>query len=210
MQKNSWVKKTLNSLALLFLLLNSQCSKSSSPGINDQVVSASVAYASWPNSSTTDTNSSQIVSKVLMTDMDNDGTSENVFLSAVPSSTNKRNSVLRVTIGEGFKEVANYQSSRLALFHDSVPYAKDLDGDGEKELVFVSYERDQVYAFELKSKNHKLDMRWQANLPETLPENFDRHFQSVSYKNKTYIKINHFGVREGKNREVSVVDFNDD
>lgn len=53
----------------------SQCSSGAgeeTPG-NNSLVEPSFAYDSWPNDSTTDVTSKQIVSKVLVSDLDFDG-----------------------------------------------------------------------------------------------------------------------------------------
>ncbi len=185
-----------------------QCSSSGSgdgPG-ESSLIDSSVGYQSWPNESTTDTSVNYITSKILVSDLDQNGELENIFISELRFSSNKKSSVLRVTKSAKFKEVSNFKSNNIYLLKDSHPFAYDLNKDGDKEILFVSYDRDEIYAIDFKNKNlKKLYLRWRLSLPEPLPEDFDRNFKIVVIKEKKMIKIGPYGVFEKKNKKPALI-----
>ncbi len=192
---------------LMSLALVSACSDSGGPGgASEEILSSEIVYNHWPNETTSSDSSSQVTSKVLVSNLDNEGAQEHVFISVLPNSSNKRNSILRITQGPNFSELVNFNSNRIALLQDSIPFAHDFNEDGLRELLFVSYDRDRVYAFEFKNKLKKLFVRWTADLPETLDVNFDRRLQKIIFKDEPFIKVGPFGLTEIKNKKVSVVD----
>ncbi len=191
----------------LSLALLPACSDSGALGAgSEQILSSDVVYNHWPNETTSSETSSEVTSKVLVRNLDNEGAQEHVFISVLPNSSNKRNSILRVTQGVDYSELVNFNSNRIALLQDSIPFAYDFNEDGLSELLFVSYDRDRVYAFEFKNKLKKLFVRWTADLPETLDVNFDRRLQKIIFKDEPFIKVGPFGLTEIKNKKVSVVD----
>ena len=198
----------LGSLVSLCLLLI-QCSSSGGedqPGENS-LVTAEEAYSFWPNESTTDLTSSKIVSKVLISDLNFDGLLENIFVSALPNSSNKKTSMLRITQGSDYEEITNYSTGRVALLQNSIPYTEDLDNDGMKELIFVGFYLDQVYSFEFKKDDlRKLFVRWTAHLPYPLEKDFSRQLMKITYKGKEMIKVGPFGIYESKNKKAKVLD----
>ncbi len=201
---NFW---TLNLLFITSIHGIVACSESGSGDeISDQVLDSDFAYTQWPNDSTSDSSSSEITSKVLVTDLDNQGGVENVFISVLPNSSDKRSSILRVTNGEDFTELANYKSNRISLLQDSIPFPYDLNKDGFKELLFVSYDRDEVFAFEFKDNLKNVFVRWSVDLPEPLELDFDRHLREVVYGKDKVVQVGQFGLLEKQRHKVKVVD----
>ncbi len=202
---------TLNLIFFVMLNLTLGCSQSGSGGGSDgRVLGSDFAENHWPNETTTESSSTEITSKILISDLDQSGGLENIFISVLPNSSNKKSSVLRITQGPDFSEVLNYKSNRVSLLQDSIPFAYDFNNDGYKELVFVSYDRDQVYAFEFKNKLKKIFIRWTANLPEVLDVDFDRQLKLVFFEEDTMIKVGPFGLYESKNKKVAIVDLREE
>ncbi len=163
------------------------------------------AYRTWPNETTSDLNSSEIVSKVLVTDLDGDNLRENIFISVVPNSSKPWNGVLRITRGPEFSEVYNFKSTRVFLYKQSLPYAYDIDEDGLKELFFVSHQRHKVYSFGVKEEISNVFVRWSGKLPEALSENFNPRFSLVDYEGEKAIRIADYGLVEEDSRNVKVI-----
>lgn len=174
---------------------------------NDSVFDASLIYSVWPNETTSENSSNDVVSKVLVSDLDSDGKQENIFISAVQRSTDKKSSILRVTQGQRFVEVSNFKSDRSHLLKDAIPFGFDIDSNSVRELFFVSYDRDKLYAFEFKNKNLKnLKMRWALSFTDPLPADFDRQMKLGFYKDVAVIKLGEYAIYEPKARKPKLVD----
>lgn len=190
-------------------LLLSQCSSSGGGGSSYQesLVEADIGYESWPNSSTSEPTVSYISSKILVTDLNKDGQLENVFISALPHSSNPKSSILRITKTAQFTEISNFKSTQIHLLKDSSPYAIDLNDDGQKELLFINYDRDEVVAMEFKNKKmDTIQVRWRLRLPKPLPEDFNREFSEINLKGQKYIKIGNYGFYErGRSRKLHLI-----
>jgi hypothetical protein len=193
-------------LFLIGFLVNCSGNGVSSELVDSSVAEASYAYEKWPNDSTTDTASNNIVSKVLISDLDQDGILENIFLSELLGSTNPQNSILRITQGHGLKEVINFKSAQVHLLKDSIPFAIDLDNDGLREILFVSYSRDSLISFEFKNGDLKnIFIRWIVDLPQVMSQDFDRGIKLISYQGKEWVKVGPYGIRELNGRKTEVI-----
>jgi hypothetical protein len=193
---------------LLFIGIGG-CGSSGGGGasVEDWVVSSDQAEDLWPNESTTDQASSQITSKILITDLNQDEVDESIFISVLPNSSNPRSSMLRITSGEDFTEVANFKSSRLVFLQDATPFALDLNKDGTKELLFVSFDRDQIFALDFHPrKKRKVKVRWRVSLPKVLAPDFDRRLQVVDFDDQTFVKVGPYGLREKSRRRIKIID----
>lgn len=193
-------------LILFTFCLTLGCSDSGSSPAEERIVNDDFAYASWPNETTSSPESGQIKSKVLISDLNKDGTKENIFISVLPNSSNQKSSILRITTGTDFIEASNFKSTNIHLYQPSIPYSFDLDKDGNKELLFLSYDLDRVYSFELKNKLKDVFVRWSAKLPQALDEGFDLKFSPVTFQDKEMIKIGQYGLFEKSNKKVKVFD----
>ncbi len=193
-------------MAIPFLLCHCSTSGDGGQTAEESLVDPTVGYQSWPNSTTSEPNVNYITSKILVSDLDQDGNFENIFISELRFSSNKKSSVLRITSTSDFTEVGNFKSLSLHLYKESHPFAYDLNGDGDKELIFVSYDLDEIYAIEFKEKNLKnLFVRWRLKLPEPLKEDFDRNFKKISTKDGEMITIGDYAFIEKENRKPELI-----
>ena len=171
-----------------------------------QIIGTEVAYQSWPNDSTSNPESSQITSKVLVSNLDAQGDFENIFLSVLPNSSNQKSSILRVTSSSDFTELASFKSTQVFFLKDSTPFTFDLNNNNQREIVIVSYDLKKVYALEFKNNDlTEFFIRWKANLPYALDVDFERQLQLVSHQGREVIKVGNFGIYE-KNNKAKVVD----
>jgi len=201
------ISKNIFKLIAIPLLL-CQCSTSGDGGqtAEESLLDPTVGYQSWPNPTTSDSNVNFITSKILVTDLDRDGIFENIFISELRFSSNERTSVLRITKSSDFTEIGNFKSPHLHLFKESHPFAHDLNGDGDKELLFVSYDLDEIYAIEFKDKNLKnLFVRWRLKLPKALDKDFDRNFKRISTQDGEAIQIGDYTFIEKENRRPELI-----
>lgn len=168
---------------------------------DSSLLDAEFALSSWPNSTTTLKNSSIVSSMILVSDLNNDGVTENVFISHILHSTDTNSSVVRITEGISFNEIANFTSQRAHLFKEAMPFAYDIDGDGLRELFFISKDRDQLYAIEFHNKDlRKVNIRWKIDFPNSLPQNFDRKIRLIDHNGKKAIKIGPMAIYESAPR----------
>lgn len=172
---------------------------------DSSILPAEFAVQNWPNDTTTLKGSSIISSKILVSDLNKDGTLENVFISHVLNSTDTLSSVVRITSGAQFKEVANFTSQKAYILKDCVPFAFDINNDGLKEMFFVSADRGKVYAIQFVNKDlKKLFVRWKLDLPGELPENFERQIKIINHNGKKAFRVGKFTIYEKTPRVPSV------
>jgi hypothetical protein len=191
------------------LLMSCSGGSDSSGSLDSQLISSDVAYAAWPNSTTTKTNSNQITSPVLLSDINKDGVLENIFITVLPASTQPENSVLRVTSGEDYEEIINYDANRTPLFQNSYPFVFDVNDDGDKELILVGYDLDKVYCFDFKDNElDQIYIRWSARLPQGLPADFNPRMKLIEKDEQVMIQIENYGIFEKKHRKPKVVFIN--
>lgn len=200
------LKLILLKVLALFSLVSCSNSGGGGSSTDDLVMGEDFAYQEWPNQSTTDLASSEVVSKVLVSNLDGDDTRENIFISVLPNSTNSKSSVLRITSGTDFVERVNFKSTRIFLFKRAVPFAFDLNEDGNKELIFVSHDREKVFAFQFKDEIENFFVRWVARLPRPLDPGFSPRFKIITYKGRKIFKIGDFGIMEKSGKKPRVID----
>ena len=197
---------TFARLLLLTGLLSSCNSTGDGEFADSSLLDSSYASGNWPNESTTNTNYNAISSKILVSDLNTDGVLENIFISRVRRSTNEKSYMIRITTSTGFQELANFTSPNATILKDSTPFAYDLNKDGLRELLFVSFNRYKIYAFEFHNKDlDKLKIRWVLTLPHQLLEDYKREM-SIEIKDKLeVIRVEDYFIYETKDQKPKIL-----
>ncbi len=130
----------------------------------------------WPNQTTTNLESIQMGTKVVVGDFDNDSYLEAVFVS---NNLDDSESLIRIVSSGPFTELFNVDASELAPHPDIQMLLINLDIDDldpsndQKELVFVNKTLNRIIAIDLADEPGKIRFDLRVVEPMTLGASYD-------------------------------------
>lgn len=130
--------------------------------------SSSKTGSFWPNDTTTLLDSNEIVSSLIMSDLDNDGNSESIFLSDSEDYSSPIQNVIRVIDSESYEELFNIHGMEDDPSIKVDMFLIDLEqNDSDKELLYVNEDGTSLIALNVFSAEPYI-YRWKVDLVERL------------------------------------------